>query len=284
MRGDVRSAIGECFGSRVQRADRVGGGDISEAFRVELSDGRRVFVKTHPRAPAEMFPAEAHGLAWLREAKALAVPEVLAVSGAGAAQFLVLEWLEPGRPRAGFDDELGRGLAALHRHGAPGFGLERDNFIGRLPQSNTPAESWAAFFAGERLLPMTERASRWLGAETSSAIERVCARLETLMPVEPPARLHGDLWGGNLHVTAEGAPCLIDPAAYGGHREMDLGMMRLFGGFGERVFAAYHEAFPLAPGHRERVDLCQLYPLLVHVNLFGEGYVGAVRRALARYV
>ena len=103
-------------------------------------------------------------------------------------------------------------------------------------------------------------------------------------PAEPPARLHGDLWGGNLHVTEAGAPCLVDPAVYAGHREMDLAMMKLFGGFGPRVFAAYHEAAPLAPGHAERTALYQLYPLLVHVNLFGEGYVGSVRSALASYV
>ncbi|HYP91419.1 MAG TPA: fructosamine kinase family protein, partial [Polyangiaceae bacterium] len=115
--------------------------------------------------------------------------------------------------------------------------------------------------------------------------ERLAARLAGLVgPGEPPARLHGDLWSGNLHVDAAGAPCLIDPAVYGGHREVDLAMMRLFGGFGERVFAAYHEAFPLAPGYAERVTLYQLYPLLVHVNLFGGGYVRSVESSLARYV
>jgi protein-ribulosamine 3-kinase len=283
MRAEVRSAIGESMGSPVTRADPVSGGDINQAFRVDLADGRRVFVKTNPSADPEMFPAEAQGLDWLRQAAAVAVPEVLAVSGHQGARFLVLEWLESGRPRASFDEELGRGLAALHRAGAPVFGLERDNFIGRLPQSNAHQSSWAAFLAEERLLPMARLASHWLGRDTSSAIERLCTRLDTLMPAEAPARLHGDLWGGNLHVTATGAPCLIDPAVYGGHREMDLGMMRLFGGFSERVFDAYHEAFPLQPGQRERVELCQLYPLLVHVNLFGESYVSAVRRALARY-
>ena len=305
MRADVRVAVEAALGARVIESRSVSGGDINEAHRAELEDGRRVFVKTHarhvralrpsapsyslrslgslhePRAPAEMFAAEAHGLSWLRDARAIAIPEVLAVGD----RFLALEWLESGRPRAGFDDELGRGLAELHRHGAPSFGLERDNFIGRLPQDNTPAISWAELYAERRLRPMAWSARRLLGPQTLAGLERLCGRLPSLLgPDEPPARLHGDLWGGNLHVTPNGAPCLIDPAVYGGHREVDLAMMRLFGGFSERVFSAYEEAFALAPGHRERVDLYQLYPLLVHVNLFGQSYVGAVQNALGRYV
>src|SRR5262249_45423491 len=153
-----------------------------------------------------------------------------------------------------FDEELGRALAALHRAAPPTFGLDHDNFIGSLPQSNRSHVRWADFFQGERLEPQMRRASE-PGRATPAmgrGFERLFARLHELVgPEEPPARLHGDLWGGNLHVDEQGAPCLIDPAAYGGHREMDLAMMRLFGGFGERVFSAYSEAFPLAPGHAE---------------------------------
>ncbi|HEV8547695.1 MAG TPA: fructosamine kinase family protein, partial [Polyangiaceae bacterium] len=139
----------------------------------------------------------------------------------------------------------------------------------------------------ERLEPQLRRASD-AGRVTAALrrrFEELFARLPELVgPEEPPARLHGDLWGGNLHVDEQGAPCLIDPAAYGGHREVDLAMMRLFGGFSERVFSAYAESFPLAAGHAERTDLYQLYPLLVHVNLFGGGYGASVERALSRYV
>jgi fructosamine-3-kinase len=287
MESDVQARVSAALGARVRRAQHVGGGDINEAFVVDLEDGRRVFVKTNASADPEMFPAEARGLAWLAEAHALRMPEVLAVSSGERPAFLALEYLCPERPRAGFDEELGRGLAALHRFGAPGFGLDHDNFIGRLPQSNCAAASWPEFYRRERLVPQLEAATQrgLISAALARRFERLFDRLDELVgPSEPPARLHGDLWGGNLHVDPDGAPCLIDPAVYGGHREIDLAMMKLFGGFGARVFDAYAEALPLADGSDERVALYQLYPLLVHVNLFGGGYVASVERALAKYV
>jgi fructosamine-3-kinase len=236
-----------------------------------------------------MFPSEARGLKWLAEANALRVPQTIAVTSGrkGEPAFLVLEYLPSSRPRPNFDEELGRGLAALHRFGAPSFGLDHENFIGRLPQTNARTETWAEFYRLRRLEPQLRRAREagLLGGELNRRFDRLFARLGELVgPPEPPARLHGDLWGGNLHTDERGAPCLIDPAVYGGHREVDLAMMRLFGGFGARVFQAYGEAFPLAPGHSERTPLYQLYPLLVHVNLFGRGYLGSVEAALARYV
>jgi fructosamine-3-kinase len=195
----------------------------------------------------------------------------------------VLENIAPGPRRPDFDEQLGRALAALHRFGSPGFGLDHDNFIGRLPQSNTPASTWVDFYRERRLEPQL-RLARESGL-CSSAMARGFDRLfsvlaERVGPVEPPARLHGDLWGGNLIVDETGAGCLIDPAAYGGHREVDLAMMRLFGGFGPAVFAAYHEAWPLQPDHEERVPLYQLYFLMVHVNLFGGSYLAQTEQAL----
>jgi fructosamine-3-kinase len=278
MDARVRAAVEQALGAKVEGASRLGGGDINEAFEVRLADGRRVFVKENQRAHPDMFPAEARGLAWLAEAGALRTPAVLAVSSRPA--FLALEYLEPARARRDFDEELGRGLAALHRAGAPGFGLDHDNFIGRLPQANAPEADWPTFYRARRLEPMLAP----VGGALRRRFDRLFDRLPELVgPAEPPARLHGDLWGGNLHSDDAGAPCLIDPAVYGGHREVDLAMMRLFGGFSARVFDAYEEAYPLAPGHPERVALYQLYPLLVHVGLFGAGYLGQVERALANY-
>ena len=279
MIAGAREELERVLCARVSRAEPVSGGDINEAFAVELSDGRRIFIKAHRTAPPGMFEAEARGLAWLAEASALRVPRVIAVGVA----FLALEWLEPGRPLSGFDESLGRGLAALHRASPAGFGLDHDNFIGSLPQSNRAHTSWVDFFREERLGAQLELARKKHRA--SAAMERGFSHLferlpELLGPSEPPARLHGDLWGGNLHVGPDGEPCLIDPAVYGGHREIDLAMMKLFGGFSPRVFSAYAEAFPLAPGHAERVQLYQLYPLMVHVNLFGGSSVGSVERAL----
>ena len=285
MEAGARAALEAAVGGKVVQTRPVGGGDINRADAVTLADGRRLFVKTNARAPEGMFGAEARGLAWLGEAGALRVPEVIA-HGPG---FLALELVVAAPPARDFDERLGRGLAALHRHGAPRFGLDHDNFIGRLPQDNAPVADagWAEFYRARRLEPQLRRAvdDGLASSRLRRGFDRVFAALAELVgPAEPPARLHGDLWGGNLLCDDAGAPCLCDPAVYGGHREIDLAMMRLFGGFGARMFAAYDEAWPLAPGHAARVPLYQLYPLMVHVNLFGGGYVGQVEAILDRLV
>jgi fructosamine-3-kinase len=284
--GALDSALERAFGARVTLAERLSGGEINDAFAVELANRRRLFVKANAAAPPGMFQAEARGLAWLAEANALRLPEVLAVGRDDGPAFLALELIEPGPRRPRFDEELGRTLAALHRAAPATFGLDHDNFIGSLPQSNRSSARWVDFYRSERLgaqLALAVSQGR-AGSAMQRGFDRLLARLEALVgPDEPPARLHGDLWGGNLHVTADGAPCLIDPAAYGGHREVDLAMMRLFGGFSQRVFAAYAEAHPLSPGHAERVALYQLYPLMVHVNLFGGSYARSVERTLEQY-
>jgi fructosamine-3-kinase len=281
-------AVAQALGVKVVASRTLEGGDINEAFAVDLADGHTVFVKTNTTAPRSMFLAESRGLSWLAEATALRIPRVLAVGNSSdGPAFLVLEHIRSAARARDFDEALGRGLAALHRYVAPTFGLDHDNFIGRLPQRNVPRPTWAAFYRENRLQPQLARAvERGLASPAMRrGMERVMETLEVLVgPTEPPARLHGDLWGGNLLADEWGAPCLIDPAVYGGHREMDLAMMRLFGGFGPRVFAAYHEAFPLATGHEERLPLYQLYPLLVHVNLFGKSYVPSVEEALAQLI
>lgn len=273
----LAAELSRALGARVTGAARVSGGDVNDAWRVELDDGRRVFVKTNARADAAMFPCEARGLAWLAEGP-LRVPEVLAAD----ARFLALEWIERAPAAKDADEALGRGLAALHRLGAEGFGWDHDNFLATIPQDNTRERDWPAFYARRRLEPLLRRALE-RGAATRStqrAVERVIAELPRLCgPPEPPARLHGDLWGGNLVHDERGAPVLIDPAAYGGHREVDLAMMRLFGGFSEHVFDAYHDAWPLAPGHEARVPLYQLLPLLAHAVLFGGGWASSAERA-----
>jgi fructosamine-3-kinase len=213
-------------------------------------------------------------------------------------RMLILEWIETGRLSGGGEEELGRGLAALHRAGAPFHGASppRDDgrvpeemFIGplRLPVGTDPDAAWPEFYAELRLRP-TARIARDRGALSADgirAVEQLCDRLPDLSgPPESPARLHGDLWGGNVIADAAGAPVLIDPAAYGGHREVDLAMLRLFGGPGERCFAAYDEAFPLSDGHEDRVALWQLFPILVHAALFGGDYGPRAVQICRRYV
>jgi protein-ribulosamine 3-kinase len=276
--------VGREFQAAVVGATPLGGGSINDAWAVELADGRALFIKSNAHAPADFFCVEARGLAFLREglaaAQLLRVPQVLAQTPG----FLALELLEPGPPCADFDARLGRDLAVLHRSGAGlAFGLDHDNYVGSVPQSNATCVDWPSFYRDRRLSPMLERAGRAI----SSALRRRFEALFEALPglcaePEPPARLHGDLWGGNLHRDAAGRPVLIDPAVYVGHREVDLAMMRLFGGFSARTFAAYAEVWPLQDGWQRRVDLYQLYPLLVHVVLFGSSYLGSVEAALTR--
>ncbi len=276
------AALAASLGAAVLRREPVAGGDINQAFRVTLSDGRAVFVKTRAEPVLDMYAREAEGLAYLGEARALRIPDVLSVD----QRFLALEWVAPGARGAGFDEQLGRGLAALHKFGAQGFGLVRDNFIGSLAQSNREHGSWPAFYAEERLLALGAHARErgLLGAALYARLTRLCARMIDLCgEPEPAARLHGDLWSGNVMADARGAPVLIDPAVYGGHREVDLAMLQLFGAPSTRFFAAYDEVYPRKAGADERVALYQLYPLLVHVCLFGSGYVGQLERALAYY-
>jgi fructosamine-3-kinase len=265
-------------------ARRVGGGDINEAWCVTLADGREAFVKTRPDAVPGEYATEARGLQWLAEPAAVRTPQVIEV----APDYLVLEWVEPGRLSAAGAEELGHGLARTHAAGAPAFGdpgFSAARF-GSLQLPNDPTPEWPVFYAERRLLPLAAiaRERGALAQAGARALERVCERMPELAgPAEPPARLHGDLWSGNVMADAQGRPWLIDPSAYGGHREVDLAMLRLFGAPSERVFAAYAEVAPLAEGWEQRVQLWQLSPLLVHAVLFGGSYGGAAERVARRY-
>jgi fructosamine-3-kinase len=294
----IPAVVAQALGRSVGAARRVPGGDINDAWLVELDDGTQTFVKTRADAQPGEYATEAAALRWLAgAADELAVPRVLAV-GDDAPRFLALEWLEAGRLDAAGEEALGRGLAALHAAGAPVFGAAPPGApapdgvpaplrIGELALPNDPAADWPSFYEQRRLQPLVALcvARGTLSAAGARAVERVCERIADLAgPPEPPARLHGDLWGGNVLAGADGRARLIDPAAYGGHREVDLAMLRLFGAPSERVFAAYAEVAPLADGHDERVALWQLFPLLVHAALFGGSYGASVERAAVRYV
>ena len=270
----------------IEEAFAVGGGSINEAWRLE-SDAGRFFLKTNSadRFPS-LFAAEADGLQRLRQAGPLPVPQVIAHGEDHDDSYLLLEWVESGPRGADFWEAFGRGLARLHRHTQAHFGLERDNYIGSLVQRNTPESDWPSFFIHQRLEPQLKMARdrKRVEAGTAFRFERLFHRLDHLFPAGPPALLHGDLWSGNFLCNSAGQPVLIDPAAYYGHREMDLAMTRLFGGFDDALYTAYHAEWPLEPGWEERADLCNLYPLLVHVTLFGGGYLAQVEAVLRRYV
>lgn len=279
------------LGAPVISTGQVAGGDICTATRARLGDGRSVFVKTRPNAPAGFFAAEAKGLAWLAAAEppsavgltGVATPTVVAYDD----ECLVLEWIETGRPSPEASEVLGRALAATHRRGAEQFGLETDGFVGTLPAPNQPAPTWPEFYATRRLEPYLRAALRRGAIQPNDAnrIRTVIDRLSDLAgPAEPPARLHGDLWSGNIVWAADGTPRVVDPAVYGGHRETDLAMLALFGApHLDALMAAYDDTYPLADGWRDRVGLHQLHPLLVHAAHFGGSYgtrAGNTARAL----
>ena len=283
----LETAVADVVGRRVAALRRVGGGDINDAYRAEFEDGGSAFVKTRPDAPPGEYTAEAASLRWLGEPGGVGVPEVLGASD----ELLVLEWLDEGPADDAAD--LGRGLAGVHQAGAETFGAAASRAaatsrgdaaplrIGRLSLPNDPLDDWPRFYAERRLRPLIEPAR--LSGSGRRAVEAVCERIEDLAgPAEPPARLHGDLWSGNV-LWSGGRPYVIDPIAYGGHREVDLAMLQLFGAPGARFFSAYEEVVPLAGGWQDRVQLYQLFPLLVHAALFGGGYAGSVERAANRY-
>jgi fructosamine-3-kinase len=266
---------------------RIGGGDINEAFHVTLADGSPAFVKTRAETIPGEYAAEAAGLRWLAEPGLVRTPAVLEVG----EDWLALEWVEPGALSGDGAEELGRALAGTHLAGAEQFGAPPDvppeTGFGSLRLPNEPAPDWPSFYAQRRLLPLARiaRERGALGESGARAVAGVCERIEELCgPPEPPSRLHGDLWGGNVMGGADGRAWLIDPSCYGGHREVDLAMLRLFGAPSQRIFDAYEEAAPLAAGAEERVKLYQLAPLLVHAALFGGSYGAAAERAARSYL
>ncbi len=274
-------------GERVVHVSGGPSGQLGPTWRVELRDARRLFVKTFERGAIDAPLQEAEGLRFLAEAAsppALEIPRVHAVKARDdhGLGMLVLDWIEAAPAAAVTDEAFGRALAALHRASLPTFGFAADNSLAGIPQNNATCGTWAAFYRERRLVPTFERAAKRVRVPASlrRSFDAVIDRIDELAGTsEPPSRVHGDLWGGNRIPTARGS-ALVDPAAYAGHREMDLAMMRLFGGFSPRVYAAYEESWPLEPGAVDRVPLYQLYPLLIHVVLFGDSYLASVQQAL----
>lgn len=296
MKTPLFEAASDALGCRVTGAESCIGGDINEAWKLRLEDGTTAFLKSRPGAPPEEFEAEAAGLDWLAEAGSLPVPKVLAVVG-GDQPALVLDWIELGGRLDGEGEAvLGAGLARIHLMEAGAFGCLPDGspgpdlMVGPVNLGGVVEADEGQGFGptyARRLESLLSQALEKGTVETGQAatISALGARIEELAgPPEPPARTHGDLWSGNVLVASDGKPWLIDPAAHGAHRELDLAMLSLFGTPSDRFFSAYDEHFPLAPGHEERVPLWQIQPLLIHAILFGGRYGAAAARAAGHYL
>lgn len=275
----LRQSLGKSI--KVNRSHALSGGSINQAVALSTAEGG-FFLKYNPQAPADMFAKEAQGLELLRSAKVIALPQVLGIG----QDFLLLELIDSRQRKPDFWADFGRSLAALHQHSTPQFGLNHDNYIGKLPQANQLTEGGIEFFVEQRLKPQAQLAydNGLLDYGLIQKLEKLYVQLPNILPHEAPALLHGDLWSGNVMSNAQGVVTLIDPAAYYGLREAELAFTEMFGRFDAAFYEAYHQAFALEPGYSQRVDLYNLYPTLVHVNLFGQGYVGAVKEVLRRFI
>lgn len=268
----------------------VQGGSISQVFQGQSKDGP-VFLKMRPSAPEDFYAREAAGLRALHGTGTIPVPTVLRESASG----LVLSWIDHDRPgqvesRALGAEAFGRGLADLHAHTGPYFGSIDETphgYLGLVALDLTPQRDWPTAYLERRLLPWGRAAvdAHRLDPAAVPLIERLIDRGQDVCGVpEPPSMVHGDLWSGNSVVAEDGRHWLVDPSAHFGHREVDLALMRLLGGFPEATFAAYMEVFPLAQGWQRRTDLYQLAPLLANTLMRGGSYGSQVMERLRRLI
>lgn len=242
-------------------------------------------MKINKNKDAAIFELEERGLDLLRKNTSLNVPVVLASGTFQEENFLLMEWINTGTQQKDFFKKLGMGIAELHGATRREFGLDHDNYISVLPQSNKNTTLWTDFYINQRLAPQLKLAfdKELVGKDFLLRFDKLATVFSDVFPPEQPALLHGDLWSGNFMSDRSGFPVLIDPAVYYGHREMDLAFSHLFGGFDANFYRAYAEVFPLQAGLRERIPLYQLYPLLVHLNLFGKSYLSSINQILNRY-
>ena len=264
---------------------RVSGGDINQAYKIQHKS-TAFFLKVNDAATYPlMFQREADGLAALRKNSDCIVPDVLKTGVAESHQYLLLEWIERSPPAKNYYSSLGKSLAEMHLQTEEQAGWPTDNYIGSLPQTNTFTNDWCCFYATYRIAPLvkllTDNGS--FEKKEQQFAERLYTKLSQYFPNEKHAFLHGDLWGGNHFPNENGLPVLIDPAVYYGHREMDIGMTALFGGFDRAFYEAYNYYYPLESGWQQRLQLTQLYPLLVHAVLFGGHYVSRSASILATF-
>ena len=261
----------------------IGGGCIHQAGVFNF-EGGNYFIKWNNYS-SKMFEVEAKGLNLLRKTGSVSIPKVIGRGNVGEMDYLCLEYIESEPQCDTFWEDFGTSLAQLHRNTAPEFGLDYDNFIGSLPQTNELHDNWTDFFTQERLVPQIKLAhdKGLIDSSLNTKFERLYSKLHGLIPNESPALLHGDLWSGNFLVGGNGQAVIFDPAVYYGHREAELAFTRMFGGFDTVFYESYNEALPLEGDFEERVDIFNLYPLLVHVNLFGPSYLSGINHTLSRF-
>lgn len=265
----------------------VAGGSINQTYKI-LSGANTFFCKVYhtTRGHEDFLIKEVHGLNFLKKFNCIRTPEVIWHGVHDDTQILLLEWIEQGARSRSFWKKFGEQLAALHQHQGEHFGLDENNYMGALPQENTPHSDWCDFFRECRLKPQISLAEKnnLIDAKTQHHFEIIFGRLNDFFPSSKPSALHGDLWSGNFLCDEKGNPVLIDPAVYYGDRNVDLAMTTLFGGFDQDFYESYHYHLAIADNQKEQWDICNLYPLLIHLNLFGKGYLSSVGSILKKYI
>lgn len=278
--------LGKKFSTQINKVTIAGGGSINHVYSLNTSNKKYLLKLNNKDAFPDMFKAETEGLDIIKSTNSIRVPEVFFQDDFENDSFLVLEWIETKRPNPQSSALLGEELAQMHRNASASFGAVADNYMGSLKQFNRSHSTWAAFFIEERLKPMVQIAinKHLINNIDIQNFEKLYERLPGLFQEEIPSLIHGDLWSGNYLVSVDNKPYLIDPAVSYGHREFDIAMTTLFGGFSNEFYEAYNHHFPLTKGWQQRLDLWNLYPLLVHLNLFGLGYLGQVRDCLRQFI
>lgn len=264
----------------------VSGGSINEAYCLHTGKGKYMLKLNNKNAYPYMFACEVEGLNAIADTHTIGTPQVILQDDYADQSFLVLEWIESRRSTQKSDEALGLQLAQMHMHTSETFGFHQDNYMGSMKQSNRKHKTWADFYIEERLQPMVKAAVDYnrLKYTDLKSFEMLYSKLDKLFDEESPSLIHGDLWGGNYLISTDETPYLIDPAVNYGNRELDIAMTTLFGGFSPGFYHSYHEALPLNSGWQHRIDLWNLYPLLLHLNLFGASYLSQVRNALEKYL
>ena len=288
----LAGALVDLFGNSVAitETDRLSGGDINKAYGLTLNTGDKIFMKANAKSNASFFTAEAAGLSAIASTKAISTPKIICTGTDDGEDvgysFLLLEFIKSSGKISTYWETFAQELAAMHKADVgKEFGFSQDNFIGARAQQNTPASSWISFFRDQRLAPQFKAADSYFTPADREKITKLLDNLDRfLIEPEQPSLLHGDLWSGNVMCGSDGKAMLIDPACYVGHREADLAMTELFGGFPQSFYDVYKEAFPLQPGYEERRDLYNLYQLLNHLNLFGPTYLEPVLSIVGEYV
>ena len=270
---------------KIEKVSPVSGGDINQSICIKTRDSDYFLKWNRAGLYPKMFEKEAKGLNLLRKTGEIKIPEVIGFGEDKDYTILVLEYINGKSKIHGFWKDFGKSLACMHNHSHETFGLDTDNYIGNLHQSNKPHKDWISFFVEERLEKQISlaRDNGRIDLSTIKMFESMYRFLDDFFPVEKPSLLHGDLWSGNYMVSDEGKACILDPAVYYGHRLMDLGMSKLFGGFSSDLYESYNETYPLESNWREALEICNLYPLMVHVNLFGGGYLNSVKSILTGF-